>query len=629
MSYKKWILTYIIFMLITGAIMGLFNVIIDPFGVFGDSFLNWYAYDMTNNPRVAKIAYLKTNQNYYDSYIIGCSKTSSFSTETLNKYFVGSKFYNMIMYGGDMYDVEKTACYLLDNYKVKNLVVNIGLEESTNYNYTDDNMKNNLHALVDGSSLPKFYGKYFFANPEYSFIKLREYFNRSYLPGLYSIFLPESGVYNKIKRDGEAIGALEVYLKKNSKFHEALWKLDMHNMDKAVESIRRTKVYCEKKGVRFTLIASPVYYKEVQMFKKDMLIKYWEKIAKVTDFWDFSGYSSISYDPRYFYDSLHFRNSIGDMALAYMFNDKSVYRPKDFGHYTTMENVSEHSAKIFNVPSVKSSQEAYTVKVPILSYHNLDKNVTKENTFTVTPEKFRSDMEALKEKGFNTILFRDVLDYVNKGKDLPQNPILITFDDGYTSNYQYAYPILKELGMKATISVIGISAGKDTYKGTNIKMFPHFDYAKAKEMYDSGIIDIQSHSFNMHDNSKYEGSYREGVLQKANEREKEYISILKKDYAMSKETIEKNVGNKVFVYTYPMGKYSVLSEALLREFGNKITVTTQPGVNMIVKGLPQSLYALKRINVTNDVSSDELLKEIDKYMQKMNFLDKNVVKLIY
>ena len=68
---------------------------------------------------------------------------------------------------------------------------------------------------------------------------------------------------------------------------------------------------------------------------------------------------------------------------------------------------------------------------------------------------------------------------------LPDKPILITFDDGYASNYMYAYPILKKLGMQATIFVITDRRGK------TLSVNPHFSWNQAREMQDSGVIDIQ------------------------------------------------------------------------------------------------------------------------------------------
>jgi peptidoglycan/xylan/chitin deacetylase (PgdA/CDA1 family) len=190
------------------------------------------------------------------------------------------------------------------------------------------------------------------------------------------------------------------------------------------------------------------------------------------------------------------------MSLAYIFNDKSIYVPEDFGHKTTRENVSAHAAKIFSDGFRPQNEKSYSIDVPILMYHHISKDVKDKDT-TVTPQHFRSQLTALKESGYNTILCKDLIAYVNQGIELPENPVLITFDDGYTSVYQYAYPILKELGMKATTSIIGISVGKNKYKDTDIEIIPHFDYNKAREMYLSGVMDIQSHSFNMHDSQNH------------------------------------------------------------------------------------------------------------------------------
>src|SRR5690606_11002775 len=101
MSFRKWIMIFILTVISVGTLTAGFNALVDPFVIFGDVVFDWYAYNMTQNPRVAKIAYLDRNHEKYDSYIIGCSKTSSYSTEALNKYYGGARFYNMLMYGGD------------------------------------------------------------------------------------------------------------------------------------------------------------------------------------------------------------------------------------------------------------------------------------------------------------------------------------------------------------------------------------------------------------------------------------------------------------------------------------------------------------------------------------------------
>jgi hypothetical protein len=125
MNFKKWISAFLVTCITVCLIYALYNALVDPFGVFGDKLLDYGEYSMTENPRVAKIGYLKENHEKYDSYVIGCSKSSSLPTKALNRYFDAS-FYNMIMYGGDLYDIEKTAEYIINNYsKVKGEIIHL------------------------------------------------------------------------------------------------------------------------------------------------------------------------------------------------------------------------------------------------------------------------------------------------------------------------------------------------------------------------------------------------------------------------------------------------------------------------------------------------------------------------
>jgi len=608
-------------MIVVTMMIGGFNILVDPFGLFGDKVLNWHSYNMTNNPRTAKIGYLDEHFEEYDSYIIGCSKTSSFSTDVLNKYNPGSSFYNLMMYGGDLYDIEKTAYYVIDNYNVKNIIINIGLEEAVSHNVSEDEMKSVMHSKLTDESDLMFYRKYIITNPAYSIEKIKALPERGYLPTGNDVFIAEKGVYNKSKRDIESIVNMDEYLNKNPGFTYELNPSIMYSMDLAVESIKNIKDYCEKNDVSFKLIASPVSDKELETYQVGELKAYWRKIAGVTEFWDFSGYTSISEDPRYFYDNFHFRNSVGDMALAKVFDDAEAYVPDNFGNLTNSENVEQRIVEAFDKieleASVRNAQNEYSKDVPILMYHHIAEDADGSNDAVVSPEKFESDMMMLKQNGYTTILFKDLVDYVNYEGELPEKPILVTFDDGYESNYSYAYPVLKKLDMKATISVIGMSVGKDEYKDMGHKIKPHFTYEEAKEMYDSGVMDIQSHSFSMHEVEKYDGpDYRLGALKKENEAEEEYIEAFNSDYGQSKSLIEERVGNEVFVYTYPHGIVSDLSEVLLKESGNQVTITTQLGMNTVVKGLPQSLNAMKRINVAENTTSELLIETLGSYLVK-------------
>lgn len=91
-------------------------------------------------------------------------------------------------------------------------------------------------------------------------------------------------------------------------------------------------------------------------------------------------------------------------------------------------------------------------QVPVLVYHRV--GYTADN-FTVTPERFTHDLQTLQQYGYCTITLEQLQKFLNEGNnELPDKPILITFDDGYMDNFENAYPILKKHGMVATFFVI-------------------------------------------------------------------------------------------------------------------------------------------------------------------------------
>lgn len=90
-------------------------------------------------------------------------------------------------------------------------------------------------------------------------------------------------------------------------------------------------------------------------------------------------------------------------------------------------------------------------------YHNLTNDPSAVTSMTITGERFQEDMEYLEYNGYTPLLSADLID-IRAGKEaMPERPVMITFDDGYRSNYDIAYPILQKTGMKAVIALIGKS----------------------------------------------------------------------------------------------------------------------------------------------------------------------------
>lgn len=185
------------------------------------------------------------------------------------------------------------------------------------------------------------------------------------------------------------------------------------------------------------------------------------------------------------------------------------------------------------------TKEAETLKVPILLYHHISTDFDPSNAISIiSPKDFRLHMTAIKAQ-FTPVSLRDYVEFVNcrdGSKTMPKNPIIVTFDDGYLSNYEVAYPILKELEIPATIFIVTDTVGA---KGGEGKVnYSHFTWEQAKEMQDSGFIDIQSHT---NDHVKL------GTLSK---------DAVNFELRKSKYLIEKNLGKTCDMIAYPYGSYN-------------------------------------------------------------------------
>ena len=608
MSSKKWVLVFLATVLVLAALLAALNLAADPFGAFGDRLLSWFSYDETNNPRVAKFTYLEQHHDEYDSYILGCSSTSSFPVDAFNEAY-GASFYNLIMYGADMRDCEKIAQYLVEHYEVKNLILNVYLDNGLTYDEESDRLTKNLHYKEDpDTSALSYYTRYLFADPRYALAKLKALRTDTILPQTFDVFDERTGCYDKRVRDAEPIGSEERYLESYPVFADyPRQTLSLPYTEQCMQSVASIKALCEEAGVSLTVVAGPVYAEYLKNFETETVAQFYRSLAQVTPFWDFSS-SSVSCEMRYFYDGTHFRNNAGEMICARMTGRTDLWIPDDFGTYVTADTPEDY---FLNVLSPKPlSQDEISTQVPILMYHHLSEDVT--NSEMVSPEQFEAQIRALAEAGYTGISFDELQAYVLRGEPLPEKPVVITFDDGYRSNYTLAYPILQKYGMKATIFAIGVSFGTDHYKDTDYAITPHFGAAEASEMTASGLISIQSHTYDMHQWPPYETglAVRENILQLPGESEESYVQALTEDFTRSRALLEGATGQPVDVLAYPAGQYSTLAQVTLRSLGVHVTLSTNPGVNTVVKGLPQTLYAMLRFGITEDISPEALLDMI-------------------
>lgn len=251
--------------------------------------------------------------------------------------------------------------------------------------------------------------------------------------------------------------------------------------------------------------------------------------------------------------------------------------------------------------------------VPVVMYHHFEPN--KSLSTVVDPDLFREQLLYLKILGYETITVSDLQLFYDDGKELPDKPLLITMDDGYLSNYTYTYPILKELEMKATIFIVVDYAIND--KDLWLK---HFNWDQAREMVDSGLIDIQSHTYNSHNKVKNVNGIDKPALttriwdkeKKLLETEEEYKNRVREDLSKSKEIIENELGTSVISLSFPYGAYNDSVIEVGKELGYKQFYTIDKGVYYI----GGNQLEIKRISVPGTYTGEDIEEKIQYYVKK-------------
>ncbi|MEE1024629.1 MAG: polysaccharide deacetylase family protein [Acutalibacteraceae bacterium] len=249
----------------------------------------------------------------------------------------------------------------------------------------------------------------------------------------------------------------------------------------------------------------------------------------------------------------------------------------------------------------ESNDEVY---LPIIMYHSLLKDKNLQNDYTISPDLFEADLKYITENGYTTITVSDLIAYVYEDKDLPDNCIMITFDDGYYNNYYYAYPLLEKYKCRAVISPIVSMTEKFTETEDVSVSYGYITTDDINEMIDSGYVEIQNHSYDMHTITP-----RRGVEQKRGETLDEYKKIISEDITKAQTYIKENTGTTPQCFVYPFGAESESTLQIIKDLGFLCTLTCTEKANTITKD-PDSLYELGRFRRDRNESMAQLLSRI-------------------
>jgi peptidoglycan/xylan/chitin deacetylase (PgdA/CDA1 family) len=191
----------------------------------------------------------------------------------------------------------------------------------------------------------------------------------------------------------------------------------------------------------------------------------------------------------------------------------------------------------------------------------------------VEPAIFQQHLDILKKNGYNTITLRDLYEHWEYGKPIPTNPIILTFDDGYKSMYDFVMPELIKRDMVATFFIITDKFNHPGY--VNVSMI--------QEMYKNGM-EIGSHS------------HSHGDLRNAD---------LEKELNQSKTLLENIINDTVYSFCYPCGLYNKTTIGYLVKCGYKMAVTVKHGEASV----NQNIYELKRMKIDRGDQIENLIKK--------------------
>lgn len=222
-------------------------------------------------------------------------------------------------------------------------------------------------------------------------------------------------------------------------------------------------------------------------------------------------------------------------------------------------------------------------RVIILMYHGTP-NDNPSSIYSIRSERFKAHLGYLKERGWKTALFRDLLDI----SALPEKTVVLTFDDGYADNYEGAFLPLLENGMKATWFISTDYIGKHSHMmGPPSPQTQMLSVEQIIHMSKEGM-EIGSHTCSHPDLMAL--SYQQQL----------------QEMAESKQVLESIIQDEVSTFSYPYGRHNADSIAAVENAGYRLACIVRP--NQF--GCGKNLFMYRRVSILANDSISTLARKL-------------------
>jgi len=232
------------------------------------------------------------------------------------------------------------------------------------------------------------------------------------------------------------------------------------------------------------------------------------------------------------------------------------------------------------------------VSLTVISYHEIvDPKEALIPAYAVSPTMFVRHIDWLRNNGFNFVNVDQII-AANRGeRSLPPKAVLLTFDDGYQSVANNAWPMLRMLGIPSVHAVVTRwqeSADSVDFDGKSIPRSAFMSWEQLSAMRATGLVEIASHSHDLHRGivSNPQGNLQPATTARAfdplarrYETEKSFVQRVTADLKRSSTIIARRTGQRPRVIVWPYGKYNVVAEEAANAAGMILGLTLDDGGN--------------------------------------------------
>lgn len=244
-------------------------------------------------------------------------------------------------------------------------------------------------------------------------------------------------------------------------------------------------------------------------------------------------------------------------------------------------------------------------EIPIIMYHQISENKSIWGDYVIPLSVLEDDFKYMKKHNINPISFEQLQKYAEKGEKLPQNPIIITFDDGERSFLTKVLPLLEEYEYPANMNLVGSLVELYTKNGDTDDRYAYLNEKDVKNLSENELISLGYHSYNLHSLSG-----RRGMGKIYGESEEKYKKLIYDDIEKFSNDFKRITGKNTDIIAYPYGIKNEILKSIVKEKGFKIILTCREETNRISVG--SGLQELGRFNRPYGKSSKSFFEKIYK-----------------